>query len=328
MDSVSYVKIFRDGFLGGDITQVNGEWAFYYLCDFMSKYKIHFSIGMGVCAFIQIYYIVKGLLPNRSIIVYLPIVMFGGISYLDLMNAIRQMIAACIFIYAIRFILQRNLCKYAMTLVVASLFHHSSLMLIVIYFIPPSFDVSGRRWVLLSTYMACFVIGLTPQFGNLIRYLEATVAMVGYDSYVDRISVILNETYMQEAKSFGPMQLSYFLSGIAMIWYGPRLGSRYSDSIPAFRLWYILAIVYSCGYFLVGNVSHLMLRPLMYFSLFQTIILALLLYDLIESEESSPEDRNIAYMLIAIIWVNIAWNITKQYGLPFESVAYKTFFLK
>lgn len=328
MDSVSYVISFRDGFLKGDTTHVNGEWAFYYLCDFMSKYKIHFSIGMGLCAFIQIYCIVKGLLPHRSILVYLPVVMFGGISYLDLMNAIRQMIAACIFLYSIRFILQRSLWKYVVGLVVASLFHHSVLMLIVLYFVPPLFDISGRRWLLLCIYLACFIIGLTPQFQNLVMYLESTVAIVGYDSYVDRISMILDQTYTQEAKTFGPMQLSYFLSGLALIWYGPRLGGRYSDSIQAFRLWYLLAVVYSCGYFLVSNVSHLMLRPLMYFSLFQTIILSLLLYDLINGDERTPNDRNIAYLLIAIIWVNIAWNVTKNYGLPFESVAYKTFFLK
>lgn len=328
MDSVSYVISFRDGFLKGDTTHVNGEWAFYYLCDFMSKYKIHFSIGMGICAFIQIYCIVKGLLPNRSILVYLPIVMFGGISYLDLMNAIRQMVAACIFLYAIRFILQRSLWKYALLLVVASLFHHSSLMLIVLYFIPPLFDISNKRWLLLGIYMACFIIGLTPQFQNLVSYLEATLSMVGYDSYVDRISIILDKAYTQELKAFGPMQLSYFLSGLALIWYGPRLGRRYADTIPAFRMWYLLAVVYCCGYFLVGNVSHLLLRPLMYFGLFQTIILALLLYDLFQSDDCNSKDRNIAYLLIAIIWVNIAWNVTKNYGLPFETVAYKTFFLK
>lgn len=328
MDSVSYVISFRDGFLSGDTTHVNGEWAFYYLCDFMSKYKIHFSVGMCICAFIQIYCIVKGLLPNRSILVYLPIVMFGGTTYLDLMNAIRQMISACIFLYSIRFILQRSLWKYALLLGVASLFHHSSLMLIILYFIPPLFDISNRRWILLGIYMACFIIGFTPQFQSLVRYLEATLSMVGYDNYVDQISIILNNTYTQESKAFGPMQLSYFLSGFAVIWYGPRLGSRYSGTIPSFRLWYVLAVVYSCGYFLVSNVSHLMLRPLMYFSLFQTIILALLLYDLIQSDDSDSNDRNIAYLLIAIIWVNIAWNVTKNYGLPFETVAYKTFFLK
>lgn len=327
-DSVSYAISFRDGFLKGDTTHVNGEWAFYYLCEFMSKYGIHFSIGMAICAFIQIYFIVKGLLPNRSILIYLPVVMFGGISYLDLMNAIRQMIAACIFIYALRFILQRCLWKYAVMLIIASLFHHSSLILILLYFIPLSFDISGRRGLLLGIFIICFVIGLTPQFQNLVRYVEATISLAGYDSYMERISVILDNSYTEEAKSFGPMQLSYFLSGIALIWYGPRLGERYAEVIPAFRLWYLFAVFYSCGYFLVSNVSHLMLRPLMYFSLFQTIILSLLMYDLLEGDDGEPNDRTIGYLLIAIIWVNIAWNVTKNYGLPFETVAYKTFFLK
>ena len=77
--------------------------------------------------------------------------------------------------------------------------------------------------------------------------------------------------------SFGPMMLSYLLIPICIIWYGSELEEEYCEKIPYFNLWFNFAYLYACGYFLVCNIGHYFIRPVMYFSLFQMVIAAGLL---------------------------------------------------
>lgn len=327
VDTLAYVHSFKKGFLDGNIENVNGEWGFYYLCEFISKNHIHFSFGLGICGFVQIFFITKGILPYKSLLCYLPIVLFGGVLFLGMCNAIRQMMAAAIFFYAVRFIVNKKPFYYVISIFVATLLHHSALMLLPLYFIPNSFNISRRRTVLLAVYIVCFIAGNTPQFQGLLSYLESLSESAGYDNYVNVASEILNESYTKEVRSFGPMQLSYFLCGLAVIWYGPHLGERYSVTIPTFKLWYLFAVAYGCLYFLVCNVSHLLIRPILYFQIFQSVILSLLIYDFFKDGETDKSKYQMGWMLIAIIWVNIVWDVIKNTGMPYECTTYKLFFL-
>lgn len=327
VDTLSYINVFKHGFFDGDTSKINGEWLFYYLCEFISKQHIHFVFGLGVCGFVQIFFITKGILPYRQILCYFPVVLFGGTLFLDMSNAVRQMMAAAIFFYSIKFIVDKKMIIYGVFIFVASLLHHSALMLLPLYFIPNGFNISSRRNLLLIIYLTCFFIGLTPQFQNFMSLVENMSNSVGYENYIDDVSRILNTSYTDEARAFGPMQLSYFICGLSIIWYGPQLGERYSKTITTFNLWYLFAVAYGCFYFLVCNVSHLMIRPIMYFLIFQSVILALLIQDLFTQSETDTAKRQTAWGLIAIIWVNITWNIIKHMNSPVESVTYKLFFL-
>lgn len=320
VDTLSYVHSFKNGYI--DEEWVNGEWGFYYLVNFIANNHLHFSIGLGICAFTQIYFIVKGALPYKYILVIFPIILFGNSLFLSLTNAMRQMMAAAVFFYAIKFIVERKWYIYMGLIIAASLVHHSALLLLPLYFIPSTFKIYNKRILLLGIYIICFIVGSTPQFQNLIIYLEQITSSVGYDNYVEAASEILNEGYTSEAKAFGPMQLSYFLCGLAVIWYGPMIGEECSERIPTFNLWYLFAVAYGCLYFLVCNVSHLMIRPIMYFQIVQAIVLSLIIYELIQRE-----DRKTAAILIIVACTATAWDIIKASNAPFECVTYKLFFL-
>lgn len=325
VDTLSYVHMFKQGWQ--DLSSVNGEWGFYYLCEVISKSRIHFSVGLGICSFIQIFFTVKGILPHKYLLIYFPIVLFGGSLFLGMCNAIAQMMAAAMFFYAAKFIVQRKPVFYALFIGGASLFHHSALILLPLYFIPVRFDVSSRRMILLIVYVTCFVLGSRPQFQGLIGNLEYLIDSSGYDHYVDTASKILDPTYTKEAREFGPMQLSYFLCGLAVIWYGPMLKDRYSASITTFKLWYLFAVAYGCLYFLVCNVSHLMIRPIMYLHTFQAIILSMILYELFKQGQKDRAKKQMGQILLFIIWINIIWEVIKSTGSPNECTTYKLFFL-
>lgn len=322
VDCEAYSHFFKFGIRPDEFE--NDETLFLYLVNFIRSYHIHFTIGLGICAFVQIFFTVKGILPAKFLLPYFAIVLFGGSAYLGMMNAVRQMMAAAIFIYAVTFIPKKKPIIYGGLIFAASLFHHSALMLLPLYFIPYKWNITDRRTLLISAYLLCLILGYTPQFQGLIGYLESATSFFGYDHYSSTASEILNSDYTDERRAFGPMQISYFLSGFLAIWYGKRLHEKYADQIPVFNLWYLFSTAYSCLYFLVCNVSHLLIRPIMYFQLFQSIILSLLLYDMFEDEQVNENERQKAYFFVFIIWVALCWDIIKNVSNPLECVIYKT----
>lgn len=153
-------------------------------------------------------------------------------------------------------------------------------------------------------------------------------SLAGYEEYGSRIEEMASGNYTDEALSFGPMMLSYILIPLFNICFGPELKRRFADKIPYFNLWYFFSFFWACGYFLVCNVSHVFIRPLEYFSLFEMLIASLLLFHLfhpvgISMKKSLP----IALLFVCVIWANTCWNITKaEAHRGNESVIYKTFF--
>ena len=112
-------------------------------------------------------------------------------------------------------------------------------------------------------------------------------------------------------------------SAVAVIWYGPQLHARYGSRIPMFNLWYFGAVFYACTYFLVCNMSHMMIRPFQYFELFQALVLALLLHLL---REGGGRTQVQFYALIMILWVCTAGGVYQASGKQVETMIYKTFF--
>lgn len=329
VDSLAYVHIFK---YGDGRDNVNGEYLFEFLTDFISKHGIHFTVGMGICAFVQIYYTVKGLLESKWLLIYVPLVLFGGCFFLGLVNGMRQMIVACIFIYASRFIVEKKLIRYLVFVFICSLIHHSAYMLLPFYLLGyvPGFlrRLNQKRTLMLAIFIVCFVAGMTPQFQNAIGYIENMASFVGYESYADRAMEFLSGNYTAERRLFGPMQLSYFLLGVFTIWFGPQLRKRYASSMKYYDLWFFFSFFYVSAYFLVCNISHIFIRPIQYFQMFHMIICALLVYDFIHPQKEKAKMQMLAYLFILIIWASTSWDIIKNYNNPYETVTYKTFFMK
>lgn len=329
VDTLSYVHIFKYGDMREDI---NGEYLFAALANFMSKYSIHFSIGLGICAFIQIYYTVKGLLECKWLLLYVPLVLFGSSFFLGLVNGMRQMMVACIFIYASRFIVEKKLIRYVVFVLVCSLIHHSAFMLLPFYLLGyvPGFlgRLNSKRMLMLTIFIVCFVAGMTPQFQGVISHVENMANFIGYDSYADRTAELLSGDYTSERRAFGPMQISYFLLAAFTIWFGPHLRNRYVSQMKYFDLWFFFNFFYVASYFLVCNTSHIFIRPIQYFQMFHMIVCALLVFDLIKQGRYNRNMKICAYAFILIIWVSTSWDIVKNYRHPYETVTYKTFFIK
>lgn len=319
-DYFSYVRIFEKGEIVKG--RANQEILWNSLVRLNSYLGLKAIFGFGVCAFLQIFFLVKACVNNKYLLVAIPIVMFGSRYYIDITGAIRQVTAACMFVWFSKYILERKPLNYFFWVIIASLFHHSALILSVFWFLPSNLNMATKRKLMFLIFIPCFVIGLTPQFSSYINHLQSLVSFIDYDNYSTRVAEYLTGK-RDEALSFGPMMLSYLLISIALIYFGPNLEERYKNQIPLFSVWYNLSFIFACAYFLVANCGHIFIRPVQYLEFFQMIMASLLLYNLWEQGYDSKGYRNLALIFIIIIWTNIIWDITKNDGTA-NFVAYKT----
>lgn len=332
VDSISYARAFNRGTTGHELLgHTENELIMAWLVHTIHDWGIHSSVGLGILAFLQIFFIVLALRNQKYILLTLPIVLFGSHYFMDLCNGTRQMIVACALLWASQFIVKRQAKYYFAFVLVASYMHHSALMLIPLYFIPRRVNIADHRKSMLVVLTVSFLAGLTPQFQSVVQYAENLATLAGYDNYADRVTEFLQDDYEGRSRAMGPMQLSYLLFGYISVYFGPILRQKYEKFIPTFHLWYLFSFFYICAYFLVCNISHIFIRPLDYFSLFHMLILSLVLFDYRSKEVFTFDIRRVATLLIMLLWINTSWQMVKANNKiekgKAEFSTYKVFFM-
>lgn len=326
IDSESYIETFETGY----IKENSEEFLWDSLVSFVKENELHFTVGTGIAAFLQIFFLTESLKKYKYVLVWMPVVLFGGRYYLDLMNGVRQMIVACGFVLLSRYIVGRNIIKYGLKYFIGvallSGIHRSALILLPFYFfayVPfEKLKLPNHRFVCLAILFGCFILGITPAFQNLIGLIELTLLLIGYENLGNFYNEMLSgET--SERLSMGPIMISFLVSSAIYIWYAPKLYNNYGKKIKLFNLWYSLSLIFSCGFFLVCNISHMMIRPLQYFEFFQVIMLSLLL-DFFYANKARY--RHQFYILTIVIWTCTMVGVYKASEQVSETTTYKTFF--
>lgn len=323
LDSPAYLRAFYRGVIVED----SQEYLWNWLVMTIYNNKIHFSIGLGIAGFIQIYFLLKGCSNYSKILIWLPIVLFGGRYFLDMMNAVRQMIVACGLIYLLIYIQNKRPVQYIIGIILLSFIHHSALILLPLYIIAyfpfKKINLCKNRFKCLLIFIICVVVGQTPTFTWLINYAQPLIELIGYDDYSNRYAEI-SSGILSERLTFGPMMISQFLCSLMIIIFSPKLYNAYKGKVVLFQHWYLLAYCFSCLYFLLCNLGHIVIRPIQYLEFNLALMLALLLDFLYNSDEKFG--RMAFYIVVLSIWLYISTDIYKVCGDPIEFSTYKTFF--
>ena len=318
-DSVGYMHEFAEGRLNPD----KREYLWTALVFIVSRLHIHYTIGMALVAFLQLYFLTKLPSKERYILIFLPIALFGGCYFLDYCDGMRQMLVASLFVFSTKYIVEKKPIKFLIFIFISYFIHHSVLILapfFLLAYIPYyRIELSNKRVLCITIFIICFLLGQTPQFTRFVGLFEFLVSSLDesynyVNSYIEQ-HIIEGDNVVRH---FGPMQLSYFITALLTIWFGKELNTSYKSRIPYFELWWFFSFIYGCFYFLVCNVSFLFIRPFMYFEPFQLIIVSLLLFHLYKKK------RLLFWFFVLTIWVGLSWNIIKNQGEFAESVTYKT----
>lgn len=322
-DSLSYAHWFA--YPTHEVHEKEPLW--WLLVSFIHKTGLHWTIGLAICGFAQIFFVTQALKGYRWILVFLPFVFFGGRYWIDCMNAVRQMMVACGFLWSVRFIYERKIWYYVAFVGCASFFHQSALILLPFYFLYPLIDISDKRYTLIGILIVCVLLGQSPAFQGFAKYFKIVADATDYEGYGLSMSQLLLMGNTDQGLAFGPMMLTYILIPIFIIWFGPQLKEQFTEKIPMFNIWYNLAYFYACGYFLVCNISHLFIRPMMYFELFQMVMATLLLYYLWTEYREYGIRQTVTFLFCFVIALNTVWDVSKSSGNPplLDTKTYKVF---
>ena len=328
-DSYAYASAFKHPERTLDLFWENKEYLWYALLWFHKSLNLHYVFGMSVAAFLQIYFLTKSTSNYRHLLLFLPVVLFGSHYFHDMMNGVRQMIAASVFFYATREITYRRPLRYVLLILFASFFHRSALTLLPLYFIiyidSLCIKLIKCKWLCLFIFISCIIIGLTPQFQGLMKPFEDVANLTGYEGYVTQLDDQMSgEGEMGKFNILGVMQMSYIITAIFTILYSQKILNKYSRYIPHLGLWLFLSFAYVCLQYMTQNLGISLLRPVMYLEYFHMFITALLLYYFYNYHKVNM--KYTFWILFVVIWVSACWNVIKATPyFPAESIIYKLY---
>lgn len=272
------VGVDHQHYLANYLTLQNGgyflfekEPGFEFLTRLFAESGVHFSFYFGFLAFLQIFFIYRAFKNEQYLYPFLGIVIIFGGEYLSWMNGIRQMLAATVFVWSIKFIRNRQLLKYLLAIGMASLMHRSALMLLIFYFVPQK-DFFKNRTVTFILVGIALLLGNMSFWINSLKGFSDLLAFLGYDWYAENIELLMKE---EQARNLGPRRLSLIMVALATIWFSPKLKETFSSTY--FLTYYNFGILGFLLFNLFGNTHHVFIRPTTYLTIFSIPTTAYLL---------------------------------------------------
>lgn len=194
------------------------------------------------------------------------------------LNIQRQTLSFCVFLFALRYILEGNFLKYACYILMASLFHYSAILLFPIYFLRLNwFRFLDRIWMQLLLYGVSFflfdyflewIMNFVLQYVSNAKYLNNLQALGNWDMGV----------------SSGLGILATHAIDVLLIFFSKALGKRYGDY--GFNKLFRIFLVGICLSNAFGNDVFLSRVPFAMESL-RFLMLAFLLYYLLNIKKKA-----------------------------------------
>lgn len=203
------------------------ELGYYFLNRFAGSLSDNPQIIFFLVAFLIIFFCFKGIEKNEGSM-YCGILAFMGLGYyFYAMNIQRQYIAVMIAFYSFKYLEQRNLKKFVISILTASLFHLSAIIWIVIYMCIYVFK--KRYYAGTLVIMAAMVI-----FKNTV--LDIMVRMNFYDHQIQYVRNLIGE---DDISLVNVLISSVFLLG-CVVWHRPLIRIRQENVIRIKLLWLLL----------------------------------------------------------------------------------------
>lgn len=176
-----YTPIFNNIVNGGKTNWEIGAVAICKLIGIFTKDPFYFFF---ITSFITSFVTYKAINENSEI-PWLSLLLFvlAGF-YMESMNIVRQSIAISIFIYSYKYIYDKNLKKYIISIIIASLFHESAIILLPIYFIC-NMKLTKRK--LFLTFLGIMIILPIANtiFMQILKFSQYSHYMVGTYSEIN-----------------------------------------------------------------------------------------------------------------------------------------------
>lgn len=202
-----------------------------------------------VCfAAIQITFLYLALKEERGILpyVYLAFIL-SGIAIQGFCNVMRQDVAFCIFLFALRYAKSDEIIKYFLLCALAVCFHKSAFILFPLCFIwIRRNSLFSNQLVQCVLFLACVFLPFLNPVEYILSVLNDLIAAMGYEDYIDTALDLTTNSKL------GPTRLMMIVTNIIIILNSKNIKSFYENTLV--NKIYDLFFIGICCYFLfLGN---------------------------------------------------------------------------
>ena len=249
------------------------EPVFLWLTTSLKGLGVHYTVYFALLAFIQIFFVLYSIKDERYLLPFFTITLIMGQFFWHWMNGIRQDIAACIYVFAVNFIVERKPFKFLLCILLAIGFHKSSILLLPTYYLL----YKGKDWTFSRTLQLCLL-----WFVGYLAIIKLDVLSIFFP-VIDRFTQLMEfNAYSEEVlarfgdkTSSGSGMYIYMILDTFIIWNSSKLKAYYNSK--KFTIYYNL---YYWGMilqlFLINNM--VLARPVRFFRCFKLLMIAYFLY--------------------------------------------------
>lgn len=241
------------------------EPGFFYINKIIASWGLSYEWMFFTIAIITWFFYFKSI-PNSILPIFI-FFLFVDEFFFWGMNGVRQFAAMSIWLFSIRFIIDRKLIKYIIFILLASLFHKSVLFLIPIYYLPQIKNF--KKYLLLIIFFTSLFIGSSNLFisfiGNLSIWLGQYFDFIAiYNNYLDSIHFQIDNDVIG-----GLGYVFKIIINLILIIVGCDLVKKNPKISIYFILFFIGAILFNLSYNiqLFGRINN-------YFLIFRPVILS------------------------------------------------------
>lgn len=285
------------------------EWGYFAINKIIAVLGGKYTWMFFIVAFISWYFVFKSvpaaLLPLVLFFLFTDEFLFWS------MNGVRQFVTLAIFLYAVNFIIQRELKIFLILIFLGALFHYSILFLIPLYFIPYQKLYNQKVWII------AFIISLI--FSNPTFLVDGILDI--YTNLAEKISFIDFYLGKIERGKFGAQEMDIGLGFIfkqlvtvVIIFLSKPIIEKYPQTKIFFVLFFFGAIFFNLFYMypLIG-------RFIRYLTIFRPIALALIVSYLWERKNNIIGIIPIItlYFFLYLVAIYTSSNMCSPYNFAF-----------
>lgn len=175
-DTITYLRFFNN-VLSSYMTS-RYEIGFIYFTLFIRRITDNFTIYLLIISFLFNYIICKLIRKDSPNMIVSFLLFFLCRFFFNEMNIMRQYISTAIIILGFKYIYKREFLQYFICIIVATLFHKSAFLCIILYFL---YNVKITKKISIIICIASLV--MFSLFYNVVNYITMKLNM--YETYVD-----------------------------------------------------------------------------------------------------------------------------------------------
>ena len=320
IDHLGYVNDYKTVGIIGDVYREDMEIGYVYLMKIFNSCGLHYTVFLGVIAFLQLFFVYYAFKNQKYIIPFLGVFIMCGGDFFFWMNGIRQALVATFFVcLLIYLVINKRLIAYLICILIASYIHKSALLLIIFYPIAYlSLDKFYlRREIQYIIFVSALLLSTTNIWTYLLDFVDSIFSFIGYD---ERFKMSRIEDNIRE-QNFGVRKLIFLIIDSIIIYYSFQLRSIFRDKIFGLIYLFYFALIILQPLLVSSIVFN---RMTGYFYVFRAIVSAYLLFYLFEINKTKI-NRNIGVLIFILYYLHLFIQIYSDKGNHTDCVCYNFF---